>query len=145
MAVAKSYQNLKQVGTPYKKGDDKSSKMYVQVLTNKGTLKEVRWYEDETKIPSAAVKIIDFDARRGWGFGDKGYVILLRGDEEKIKDWAMDAPLCRAWYNTLMKWYIPSSLDCIDVPSDINMYVISWDDIANLNNDERVNFFAQFA
>ena len=40
--VAKSYQGLKIVKEPYKKG----SKEYVQIETKKGDLKEVRWYND---------------------------------------------------------------------------------------------------
>lgn len=45
--VAKSYQSLPQVGTPY----EKNGKEYIKVLYN-GREKEVRWYLDPTSLSS---------------------------------------------------------------------------------------------
>lgn len=48
--VAKSYQGLPQVCSPYDKGDH--SKMYVKVQMKNGNIKEVRWYYDPVTLES---------------------------------------------------------------------------------------------
>lgn len=85
--VAKSYQNLSQVGTPY----SVNGRMYVKVATSTGT-KQVRWYtENEYRSMYGADAIPEArkTQKEVLGFAE-GYITIFRGEtfdhKEELKE-----------------------------------------------------------
>lgn len=126
MATAKSYSTFPIEEGPY----TKNSKQYVKVRTNKGIIKEVRWYE-ENKVPSYTKEKEEstFNARTGFGFGETGHILLLNGKNEDIQKWRLELPSCTIWYNTIFGWYIPADKEPDEVPAEINCIPLCWDQI----------------
>ena len=99
----------------------------------------VRWYTDaqRTAMDRAAEKRKNavkeenhykFSARIAFGFGEEGYITIVWGDNEAIKEWRMDLPQYSVWYNTIFGWYIPSKNN-IDVPEQFHTYKLMWDEV----------------
>ena len=129
MAVARSYENYKIVSPIF----DKNGKPYVKVLTPKGE-KEVRWYTDSQRASmnrTVSKPTTEFNARKGFGFGEDGYILILRGNVEK---WKETLPLFTILYNTIFEWYIPSKNLPINIPDDVQSYRLNWSEICCEDN-----------
>ena len=123
--VAKSYQKLKIVSDqPYIKPN---GKIYVKILANNGSEREVRWYtEDEyyKMYPENRPEKKPVNQKKILGF-EEGYITIFKGDQEKWEYWLAKsiARYCRFW-----GWYIVST-DPIpfDVPAELELVRLDWD------------------
>ena len=85
--VAKTFQNLSQVGEPFESG----GKMYVNVQSKNGNLRRVRWYEvDEYMKMYPDTNRADIDeyyrSMKHTICGDGGFVWVLEGDLNSYLD-----------------------------------------------------------
>lgn len=132
MSVAKSYANCEIVGEPY----EHDKRQYVKIkypCCRKSScskcggegyyLKEVRWY-DEPLI---------FNARQGFGFGEKGFITLITGEESVLEHHFRNVAPKQARYNLLFHWYVPSYLELPILPIGCNFIQLSWDLISENN------------
>lgn len=118
MPVAKSYQSYKIISEPFQK----NNKWYVRACSPRGVEKEVRWYSEAeyAKLyPDVKNNKVFANQRNIFGFGDKGYIYLYKGDE----DWLRQSPAryCRFW-----GWYYGEELA---VPSSVETSVLRWEDV----------------
>ena len=81
---------------------------------------QVRWYTDAqratmdraaekraaAKIQKEEARRVKFAARNAFGFGEKGYITLVWGDNEEIKKWREDLPEHTVWYNNYFGCFI---------------------------------------
>ena len=105
--VAKSYQGLEQVCDPY----TMNGKQYVKVRLNNGTIKTVRAYsEKEYSKYNPEVKVIQKakSQRITFGFGNKGFIWLFKGNTYDALDWFRWAP---TRYAEFLGWYLPSDIE----------------------------------
>lgn len=114
----------------------------------------VRWYTDaqratmdraaEKRAAAKAVKEeerrVKFAARNAFGFGEKGYITLIYGDNDKIKDWRDGLPQHTVWYNEIFGWFMPSTHEPVDItiPEDIHYTSLTWDTISDKNDPENL-------
>lgn len=130
MAVAKTYAKMEISGEPFME----SKRMYVNVITPKG-LKKVRWYSDaeyRRMYPDEVVEndiMMSFNAHLVFGFGDKNYIILYRGKEEDIENWAHSVWPPKAWHNITFGYYTPSKLDTGVYPKNAQPIKLTWDKV----------------
>ena len=118
--VAKSYQNLEQVGDIF----ISNGRQYVNVRTKTGNLKSVRWYTDaeyEKMYPE------DFklkgSQKLALGF-QKEYITIFKGDTYNNKDW-FPAHNCR--YTRFWGWYLPSTFDLPEaLPIGVEAVTLPW-------------------
>ena len=128
--VAKSYQNLEQVGEPY----ESNGRMYVKVRTNSGALKQVRFYteyEYKRMYPSEKITEKFKNHKQTLGF-DNGYITIFKGNTYNHKEWfkASTARYSRYW-----GWYFVSTENLPeDLPEDVEAIRLPWELIAP--NDE---------
>ena len=129
--VAKSYQNMEIVHEPFQK----NGRMYVEVKTSKGTIKQVRWYteteyakmypEDKTdKSKDPYYK----PQKYVLGF-DKGYITIFRGVKEEHEEW-FNQSICRfaRWWG----WYVISTEEVPkDLPEGVEPVKLYWDPMGN--------------
>jgi len=180
MAVAKSYENMEQIGQPY----EENGKMYIRVKGKcprcggsgnysynqidgtrcygcNGTgikVMDVRWYTDaerarqdraaekraEKAVEVKETRRIKFAARNAFGFGEAGYIMLLKGKNETIKNWVHAAEPGRAYFNMVFKWYVPSTkwtdTYCADteMPEGIEPICLRWEDVCNKDDEENL-------
>lgn len=133
MSVAKSYEKYPIVGDPY----EHDKRQYVKIkypCCRKSScskcggegfyLKEVRWHDDP----------IVFDARKGFGFYDAGYITLIDGPEETLDHYFKEVKPRQARYNLLFNWYIPSSLALPELPNGCSYKQLNWKQISENNN-----------
>ena len=125
--VAKSYQNLEQVGDVYQvNGRD-----YIQVRMKNGSLKQVRAYsQKEYAKYNPEVKIIQpaKSRRDTLGFGEKGYIWIFKGETYENLDWFHLSP-CR--YARTWGWYLPSNEEMPDpIPVNIEPVKLEWADVS---------------
>ena len=172
MAVAKSYENMEQVGEPF----ESEGKMYVRVKGKcprcggsghysynpmDGTVcfqcrgsgiqvMDVRWYTDgqrasmdraaekraAAKAEKDEARRIKFAARNGFGFGELGYITLVQGDNDKIQDWRTELPEHTVWYNELFGWFIPAGREPADIPDEIYLHVLKWEQVRDEEDKE---------
>lgn len=115
---------------------------------------EVRWYTDaqratmdkaaEKRKAATAVKQeerrIKFAARNAFGFGEKGYITLIYGNNDTIKEWREHLPEYTIWYNNTFGWYMPSTrmIEGLIIPSEIHSAVLQWDQIRDTNDEENL-------
>ena len=112
----------------------------------------VRWYTDaqrasmdkaaEKRKAAAEVKQeerrIKFAARHAVGFGDAGYITLIWGNNDFIKDWRTELPEHTVWYNELFGWFIPSGREPVEIPEEINTMRLDWDSVRDTNDVENL-------
>ena len=129
--VAKSYQNMEIVHEPFQK----NGRMYVEVKTLKGTIKQVRWYSqieyakmypedktDKTKNPYYKPQ------KYVLGF-DKGYITIFRGVKEEHEEW-FNQSICRfaRWWG----WYVISTEEVPkDLPEGVEPVRLDWEPMDN--------------
>lgn len=127
MAVAKSFQSMKQVTEPYLV----SGRMYVKVRNEKtGAERQVRWYtdaeyakmypEDEKSTGSKILRT----QKSVLGF-DKGYITIFKGDTYSQLEWFQNsiARYARTW-----GWYIVSTEELPDdIPAGIEPIQLPWE------------------
>lgn len=119
--VAKTYQDLEIVESPY----EKDSRMYVKVRTKKGALKEVRWYtaREYAKMYGLPDPGMDFDAKRGLGF-HKGYIHIFTHDMENDEYFRKSI----ARYAIHLGWYVVSNDELpTDLPAGVKAIKLSWE------------------
>ena len=126
--VAKSYQNMKQLGVPFKE----KGKSYVRVLTQKGTEKVVRWYTeaeyakmypDEEKMNDTSNKYYR-PQKYTLGF-DKGYITIFRGAKDEHEEWFRQS-ICR--FAMPWGWYVVSTQEVpANLPSGIEPVRLDWE------------------
>ena len=119
--------------------------------TGKQTIK-VRWYTDsqrasmdkaaekrkqeaEKKRQEAEERRKKYDprinARTAFGFGDDGFIMLLRGKHDEIMDWKDSLPQYSIFWNEFFHWYIPSeNYKKLTVPENLKVTELSWDKVA---------------
>ena len=126
--VAKTYQSLEIQGEPF----EENKRLYVNVLTTKGP-KKVRWYTDaeyRRMYPDAPVenKLMDFNAKHAFGFGEKGYITLYKGDERVVERWA-ENDRTNIWRNTTFGYYTPSKFPTPEVLNGIEPIQLKWEQV----------------
>jgi len=114
----------------------------------------VRWYSDAQRaaMDRAAEKRaadkaereeehrIKFAARNAFGFGEEGYIFLVHGNNERIKEWREDLPEHTVWYNEIFGWFIPATreYDGLEFPADIHFIKLDWETIRNKEDKENL-------
>lgn len=132
--VAKSYQNLEQIGEPY----TINGRMYVKVRTKSGTEKQVRAYSEKefaklyptavvTGTQSSSIKTL----KEVLGF-TKGYITIFAGETYAALEWFRYNP---ARFHKLFGWYFTSTEELPqDVPSCIEPKQLLWTKVAKDDN-----------
>lgn len=118
MPVAKSYQSYKIISEPFQK----NNKWYVRTCSPRGVEKEVRWYSETEYArlyPDEKNNKVFGNQRSVFGFGDKGYIYLYKGDEKWLKE--SPARYCRYW-----GWYYGEKLA---VPSSVETSTLDWETV----------------
>lgn len=129
--VAKSYQNMEVVHEPFQK----NGRMYVEVKTLKGTIKQVRWYTEseyakmypEDKINK---KKDPYYRPQKYVLGfEKGYITIFRGVKEEHEEWFKQSIYRFArWWG----WYVISTQEVPkDLPSGVEPVKLYWDPMGN--------------
>lgn len=111
---------------------------------------EVRWYTDsqraamdraaEKRAAAREVKKeerrIKFAARNALGFGDAGFITILVGDNDFIKDWRTELPEHTVWYNEYFGWFIPGGRTPETIPSELRTIRLNWEVVMDKNDPE---------
>ena len=125
--VAKTYQSLEIQGEPF----EENKRLYVNVITTKG-LKKARWYSDveyRRMYPDDIIEknnTMDFNARQAFGFGEKGYITLYKG--QNVKEWA-ENDRTNIWYNLTFGYYTPSKFPTPKVSDGIEPVQLKWEEV----------------
>lgn len=124
--VAKSFQNMKQLGEPFcEKG-----KMYVKVQNEKsGAVRKVRWYTEAEYAKMYGEKVetpvkVFNTQKQVLGF-ENGYVTIFKGDTYANLEWFQKsiARYCKWW-----GWYIISTAEIpSDLPCGIEPIRLNWE------------------
>ena len=126
--VAKSYQNLQIAGEPY----SVNGRMYVKVIMNNGSLKQVRYYTEkeyqrmypeikqENKIFKTQKEVLGFE---------KGYITIFKGNTYEDKEYfKMNAARYTRWWG----WYFVSTIELPnDIPEDVFPIRLNWELVGN--------------
>lgn len=130
--VAKSYENLEQVGDPF----EENKRMYIYVITKKGEQKKVRWYtesqrasQDKAAGRKPTNSLMDFDARHAFGFEEAGYITLYKGPDSVIDDWRFGLECGAVRYNLTFQYYSPSKYNITDLPDGVTAIRLEWKDV----------------
>lgn len=131
--VAKSYQNLEQIGEPY----TINGRMYVKIRTKSGTEKQVRaysekefmrlWGDTASQVQSSSTKSL----KEVLGF-TKGYITIFAGDTYAALEWFR---MSVARFHKLFGWYIVSTDELPqDLPSCVEPKQLLWAKVAKDDN-----------
>ena len=115
-------------------------------------VKEVRWYTEtqraaldraaEKRAADKAVKVeerrVKFAARNAFGFGEAGYITIFKGDSDVINEWAHETSPCRARFNNLFGWFVPSNMAIENLPVNVETIIINWEDVRDKNDPENL-------
>lgn len=135
--VAKTFQNLPQVGEPFESG----GKMYVNVQSKNGNLRRVRWYEvDEYMKMYPETNRADIDeyykSMKYTICGAGGYVWVLEGDLNSYLDILEMNSNTR--YHTHLGWYVRSDVEdyVLDALKEFcTPHKLYWDEVAEDENN----------
>ena len=127
--VAKTYQSLEVVGDVY----TTNGRQYVQVRTNSGALKQVRWYTDK-EYAKMYPNDVASNSKAGdpsfksqkevLGF-DKGYITIFKGNTFEDREYFK---LSSARYTRFWGWYFISTEDLpTDLPDDVTPVRLPWE------------------
>lgn len=136
--VAKTYQNLKQLGESF----EKNGKLYVLIRLKSGKEKEVRWYsvDEYCKLyPTEDREKLLRENDPYWKplcntlMGNAGYVWLIENDER------VDVETFRAKegfrYNTLFGWYVLGDYSDIEnLQAQLTLHKLEWAEISTDEN-----------
>lgn len=130
--VAKTFQNLPQVGEPFESG----GKMYVNVQSKNGNLRRVRWYEvDEYMKMYPETNRADIDeyykSMKYTICGAGGFVWVLEGDLASYLDILQMNSNTR--YHTHFGWYVRSDVEdyVLDALKEFCVpHKLYWDEVA---------------
>lgn len=128
MPVAKTYQSMEIQGEPYQE----NKRWYVNVLSTKG-IKKVRWYSDAEyarMYPEEKKDLMDFNARHAFGFDEKGYITIYKGDPKVVEEWA-ENDRTNIWYNLIFGYYTPSKFPTPEVLNGIEPIQLKWEQVQN--------------
>lgn len=128
MPVAKTYQSMEIQGEPYQE----NKRWYVDVLSTKG-IKKVRWYSDTEyarMYPEEKKDLMDFNARHAFGFDEKGYITIYKGDPKVVEEWA-ENDRTNIWYNLIFGYYTPSKFPTPKVLNGIEPIQLKWEQVQN--------------
>ena len=128
MPVAKTYQSMEIQGEPYQE----NKRWYVDVLSTKG-IKKVRWYSDAEyarMYPEEKKDLMDFNARHAFGFDEKGYITIYKGDPKVVEEWA-ENDRTNIWYNLIFGYYTPSKFPTPKVLNGIEPIQLKWEQVQN--------------
>ena len=124
--VAKSYQNLEQVGEPY----TLNHKKYIKVRTKSGILKQVRFYSEAEYLkmyPEDKKKRIKTE-KEVLGFTN-GYITIFKGNTYEDKEYFQ---MNHARYSCLWGWYFVSTDELPDdIPEDVEPVRLDWELVGN--------------
>lgn len=112
----------------------------------------VRWYTDAQRAAmdraaekrkgiqaaKAEERRIKFAARNAFGFGDAGYITLIWGNNETIKEWRDELPQHTVWYNEIFGWFIPSGREPAEIPTELNKFHLGWECVCNPEDPENL-------
>ena len=125
--VAKSYQSLEQVGSPY----ELNKKMYVDVIMKSGVTKAVRWYTDAEYAKMYPEEKVDktkdpyYKPQKDVLGFQKGYITIFKGVNEDNEPW-FGASICR--FARHWGWYVISTEEVpADLPSGVEPVKLYWD------------------
>lgn len=127
--VAKSYQNLEQIGEPY----TSNNKQYVKVRTTTGSTKIVRWYteaEYRRMYPNETetATIINYNQKSALGFS-QGNITIFKGNAYEDREWFK---LSSARYSRYWGWYFVSEEKVPeDLPKDVTPISLAWETVSN--------------
>jgi hypothetical protein len=133
--VAKSFQNLEQIGEPFADG---SGKMYVNVRAKNGNLRRVRWYDvDEycrmypNEDPIAIKRANDpyYKSTKDIFFHD-GWLYVFEGNSSSYLEELCMSPYTR--YSTVFGWYMLSDTPAyiVEAVSEwFRLHRLSWGDV----------------
>lgn len=127
--VAKSYQNLDQIGEPY----TINGRMYVKVRTKSGTEKQVRAYSEKEfmRLASQTQSSSTKSLKEVLGF-TKGYITIFSGDTYAALEWFR---MSIARFHKLFGWYIVSTDELPqDIPTCIEPKQLLWAKVAKDDN-----------
>lgn len=137
--VAKSYENLKQIGTPY----PKNGRQYVLVETKTGGQKEVRWYTEKEyaklyPASAAGPSSSSWNYKKGLGFAEKGYILIFRGGDEEFFEHNKVFRFHRLW-----GWYAVGAeeQEIPPLPAGVRSIPLYWNQVgqgAQLLSDEAI-------
>lgn len=123
--VAKSYQNMKQLGEPF----SEKGKMYVNVQNEKtGTVRKVRWYTESEYAKmynEKPNKPKEFKSQKQVLGFENGYITIFKGDTYANLEWFQRsiARYCKWW-----GWYIVSTEAVpFDLPVGIEPVELKWE------------------
>lgn len=131
--VAKSYQTAEILGEPFLS----NGRYYVQIKTQKGVLKTVRWYslKEYAKMypnepaPKEEEKVVRLkNQKEVLGFS-KGYITIFKGNTYEDKEYFK---LNHARYSKFWGWYFISTDEIPDdLPEDVEPVRLDWELIGN--------------
>lgn len=132
MSVAESYKKYEIIGAPY----EHDKRQYVKIKYNccnksscskcegKGYyLKKVRWYDEP----------LVFDARKGFGFYEQGYITLVNGPEDILENHFRNILPGQARYNLLFNWHFSSDSILPPLPPNCKFEKLTWEQISENN------------
>ena len=139
MPTARSYDRYSLDGEPFKE----NGRMYVYVMMPNGN-KKVRWYTEAERAAQdrkAGIEtkkendLMDFNARHAFGFGEKGYITIYKGDRALVERWA-ENDRTNIWRNLTFDYYTPSKFPTPEVLTGIEPIQLKWEQV--MDHDDRM-------
>jgi hypothetical protein len=80
--------------------------------------------------PEEKKDIMDFNARHAFGFDEKGYITIYKGDPKVVEEWA-ENDRTNIWYNLIFGYYTPSKFPTPKVLNGIEPIQLKWEQVQN--------------
>ena len=141
MAVARSYENLEQVGNPF----EENKRMYVYVVMKSGNQKKVRWYTDAERAAQdrkAGIEVkkndlMDFNARHAFGFDELGYITIYKATNQHVLEEYVDSHHESFRFNLTFRFYTPSRIPVPDLPDGVEAIRLNWEEVQDYEDRMR--------
>jgi hypothetical protein len=138
MPTARTYDKYSLAGEPF----EENKRMYVYVMMPNGK-KKVRGYTEAERaaqdrkagIEPEKKDSMDFDARHAFGFGEKGYITIYKGDKNLVERWA-ENDRTNIWRNLTFGYYTPSQFPTPEVLTGIEPIQLKWEQV--MDHDDRM-------
>ena len=145
MPTARSYDKYSLNGEPFKE----NGRMYVYVMMPSGN-KKVRWYTEAERaaqdrkagIEPKKNDVMDFNARHAFGFDEKGYITIYKGDKNLVERWA-ENDRTNIWRNLTFGYYTPSKFPTPEVLTGIEPIQLKWEQV--MDHDDRMKSHEEVA